>query len=65
MGTIDTNGALHDNLGRYADQNKPDAGFEGYTQQGRTGAEPGGEHIKAYRDELAKRLTADPHTPDK
>jgi len=26
--TIDTNGALHDHLGRYADQNKPDATYD-------------------------------------
>jgi len=28
MTTIDANGAKHDNLGRYADQGKPDAGFD-------------------------------------
>jgi len=28
MPTIDANGAKHDNLGRYADQNKPAAGYD-------------------------------------
>jgi len=28
MPTIDANGAKHDNLGRYAEQNQPAAGFE-------------------------------------